>query len=147
MRVTWTARRSNQSILKEIDPFTISSNFDIPTYGLAIYHESSLRAGERWRFTAGLRLDYENTKMTYDNMASVNYLFDMTSRNPNIPVLNRTVDVPFKGEEKLDYLELLPKFAINYTTGIGDVYVTATRGYKAGGFNTQIFSDILQNKT
>ncbi len=130
-----------------IDPFTISSNFDIPTYGLALYHESSLRAGERWRFTAGLRLDYENTKMTYDNMASVGYKLDMTSVNSRIPVLNRTVDVPFKGEEKLDYLELLPKFAINYTTGIGDVYVTATRGYKAGGFNTQIFSDILQNKT
>ena len=130
-----------------IDPFTISSNFDIPTYGLAIYHESSLRAGERWRFTAGLRLDYENTKMTYDNMASVNYKFDMSAMSPMMPVLNRTVEVPFKGEEKLSYLELLPKFAINYTTGIGDVYVTATRGYKAGGFNTQIFSDILQNKT
>ncbi|MBQ5922379.1 MAG: TonB-dependent receptor [Alistipes sp.] len=130
-----------------IDPFTIDSNFDIPTYGLALYHESSLRAGERWRFTAGLRLDYESTKMNYDNMATVNYKFDMTAMSPYIPVLNRSVEVPFTGEEKLDYLELLPKFAINYTTGIGDVYATVTRGYKAGGFNTQIFSDILQNKT
>jgi outer membrane receptor protein involved in Fe transport len=43
-------------------------------------------------------------------------------------------------------LELLPKFAVNFTTGVGDLYATATRGYKAGGFNTQIFSDILQNK-
>ena len=131
----------------EIDPFTINSNFDIPTYGLALYHESSLRAGERWRFTAGLRLDYESTKMNYDNMATVNYKFDMTAMSPYIPVLNRSVEVPFTGEEKLDYLELLPKFAINYTTGIGDIYATVTRGYKAGGFNTQIFSDILQNKT
>ena len=130
-----------------IDPFTIDSNFDIPTYGLALYHESSLRAGERWRFTAGLRLDYESTKMNYDNMATVNYKFDMTAMSPYIPVLNRSVEVPFTGEEKLDYLELLPKFAINYTTGVGDVYATVTRGYKAGGFNTQIFSDILQNKT
>ena len=130
-----------------IDPFTINSNFDIPTYGLALYHESSLRAGERWRFTAGLRLDYESTKMNYDNMATVNYKFDMTAMSPYIPVLNRSVEVPFTGEEKLDYLELLPKFAINYTTGVGDIYATVTRGYKAGGFNTQIFSDILQNKT
>ena len=130
-----------------IDPFTIDSNFDIPTYGLALYHESSLRAGERWRFTAGLRLDYESTKMNYDNMATVNYKFDMTAMSPYIPVLNRSVEVPFTGEEKLDYLELLPKFAINYTTGVGDIYATVTRGYKAGGFNTQIFSDILQNKT
>jgi outer membrane receptor protein involved in Fe transport len=35
---------------------------------------------------------------------------------------------------------------VNYTTGAGDLYATVTRGYKAGGFNTQIFSDILQNK-
>lgn len=129
-----------------IDPFTIESNFDIPTYGLALYHESSFRAGERWRLTAGLRLDYENTQMDYDNFSSVAYSFDMTAMNPHIPVLNRTVEVPFTGKEKLDYLELLPKFAVNYTTGAGDLYATVTRGYKAGGFNTQIFSDILQNK-
>jgi outer membrane receptor protein involved in Fe transport len=84
--------------------------------------------------------------MDYDNFSAVDYKFDMSSMNPNIPVLNRTVEVPFKGRESLDFLELLPKFAVNYTTGVGDVYATVTRGYKAGGFNTQIFSDILQNK-
>lgn len=134
-----------KSFLK-VNPFDIESNFDIPTYGLALYHESSYRAGERWRFTVGLRLDYEKTTMDYDNLAAVDYKFDMSSMNPNIPVLNRTVEVPFKGRESLDFLELLPKFAVNYTTGVGDVYATVTRGYKAGGFNTQIFSDILQNK-
>ena len=49
------------------DALRVDSNFDIPTYGLALYHESSLTAGERWRFTAGLRLDYEASKMKYDN--------------------------------------------------------------------------------
>ena len=132
-----------------IDPFVLDSNFDIPTYGLALYHESSLRAGERWRFTAGLRLDYEASKMDYDNFAQVNYSFNMPPMRPGMPAIsinNRPVEVPFKGQEKLDYLELLPKFAVNFTTGVGDLYLTATRGYKAGGFNTQIFSDILQNK-
>ena len=132
-----------------IDPFVLDSNFDIPTYGLALYHESSLRAGERWRFTAGLRLDYEASKMDYDNFSQVNYSFNMPPMRPGMPAIsinNRPVKVPFKGQEKLDYLELLPKFAVNFTTGVGDLYLTATRGYKAGGFNTQIFSDILQNK-
>lgn len=129
-----------------VNPFDIESNFDIPTYGLALYHESSLKAGERWRFTVGLRLDYEKTRMDYDNFSAVDYKFDMSAMNPNIPVLNRTVEVPFAGRESLDFLELLPKFAVNYTTRVGDIYATVTRGYKAGGFNTQIFSDILQNK-
>jgi outer membrane receptor protein involved in Fe transport len=132
-----------------IDPFVLGSNFDIPTYGLALYHESSIKAGERWRFTAGLRLDYEKSKMDYDNFATIYYSFTMPSMGPNMPsvnIENRPVEVPFKVDEELDYLELLPKFAVNFTTDAGDLYLTATRGYKAGGFNTQIFSDILQNK-
>ncbi len=126
---------------------TVDSNFDLPTYGLALYHESSIKAGERWRFTAGLRLDYEASKMKYDNYSEMGY--KMGAMRPGMPDMIpdfRIVKVPFKGEEKMDYLELLPKFAVNFTTGAGDLYATVTRGYKAGGFNTQIFSDILQNK-
>ncbi len=124
----------------EESEFDIASNFDIPTYGLAVYHESSLRAGERWRFTAGLRLDYESTRMDYDNYTAVNYRLTPMMRD------YKQIEVPFAGREKLDYLELLPKFSVNFSTGAGDLYATVTRGYKAGGFNTQIFSDILQNK-
>ena len=132
-----------------IDPFSIDSNFDIPTYGLAVYHESSLDVGQRWRFTAGLRLDYENSKMDFDNTSTIVYSFNMPPMGPAMPPIsinNRHFTIPFQGTEKLEYLELLPKFAINYKTNAGDLYATATRGYKAGGFNTQIFSDILQNK-
>lgn len=137
-----------KSFLK-IDPFSIDSNFDIPTFGAAVYHESSIQAGRRWRFTLGLRLDYENSKMDYDNISTIVYSFTMPSMVPGMPAIsipNREYTLPFKGTERLEYLELLPKFAVNYTTGAGDLYVTAARGYKAGGFNTQIFSDILQNK-
>lgn len=129
-----------------IDPFVIESNFDLPTYGLAFYHESSLKAGERWRFTAGLRLDYEASRMFFDNYSSVHYSVDMSAIRPGLSKIEKDELVEFKGEEKMDYFELLPKFAVNYTTGAGDLYATVTRGYKAGGFNTQIFSDILQNK-
>ena len=128
------------------DELVVASNFDLPTYGLALYHESSVKAGERWRFTAGLRLDYEASKMNYDNHSAIGY--KVGPMRPGMPdmIPMHTVEVPFSGEEKMDYLELLPKFAVNFTTGAGDLYATVTRGYKAGGFNTQIFSDILQNK-
>ncbi|MBR5863129.1 MAG: TonB-dependent receptor [Alistipes sp.] len=127
------------------DVLAIESNFTLPTYGLALYHESSISAGERWRFTAGLRLDYEAARMEYNNFAELGYKMDMSSMRPGM-LIEGKMNVPFQGEEKLDFLELLPKFAVNYTTGKGDLYLTATRGYKAGGFNTQIFSDILQSK-
>jgi outer membrane receptor protein involved in Fe transport len=126
------------------DHLLVDSNFDLQTYGLALYHESSLSAGERWRFTAGLRLDYEASTMDYDNYSAIGY--KMGSMRPGMPPMIpdfRQVEVPFKGREEMDYLEVLPKFAINFSTGAGDLYATVTRGYKAGGFNTQIFSDIL----
>lgn len=132
-----------------INPFDLESDFDIPTYGAAVYHESSLRAGKRWRFTAGLRLDYEKSTMDYDNFSEVVYSFNMPAMRPGmspIDINNKPVVVKMQGKEELDFLELLPKVAVNFTTGVGDLYATATRGYKAGGFNTQIFSDILQNK-
>ena len=126
-------------LMIEESAFDIASNFEIPTYGLALYHESSLRAG-RWRFTAGLRLDYEASRMDYDNYTSIHYRL-----SPMMPQF-KELSMPFAGRERMDFLELLPKFAVNFTTGAGDLYVAASRGYKAGGFNTQIFSDILQNR-
>lgn len=126
-------------LMIEESAFDIVSNFKIPTYGLALYHESSLRAG-RWRFTAGLRLDYEASRMDYDNYTSIHYRL-----SPMMPQF-KELSMPFAGRERMDFLELLPKFAVNFSTGVGELYVAASRGYKAGGFNTQIFSDILQNR-
>lgn len=126
-------------LMIEESAFDIASNFKIPTYGLALYHESSLRAG-RWRFTAGLRLDYEASRMDYDNYTSIHYRL-----SPMMPQF-KELSMPFAGRERMDFLELLPKFAVNFSTGAGELYVAASRGYKAGGFNTQIFSDILQNR-
>ena len=126
-------------LMIEESAFDIASNFKIPTYGLALYHESSLRAG-RWRFTAGLRLDYEASRMDYDNYTSIHYRL-----SPMMPQF-KELSMPFAGRERMDFLELLPKFAVNFSAGAGELYVAASRGYKAGGFNTQIFSDILQNR-
>ena len=126
-------------LMIEESAFDIASNFEIPTYGLALYHESSLRAG-RWRFTAGLRLDYEASRMDYDNYTSIHYRL-----SPMMPQF-KELSMPFAGRERMDFLELLPKFAVNFSTGVGELYGAASRGYKAGGFNTQIFSDILQNR-
>ena len=119
--------------------FVINSDFKIPTYGAALYHQSSYRLGD-FRVTAGIRFDLEYSSMSYNSNATIPYMFDMT--------MKEYCDLysEFKGRESQLFFEILPKIAAEYSFDQGSAYATITRGYKAGGFNTQIFSDILQSK-
>lgn len=120
--------------------FPIQSNFDIPVWNVALYHESHFPVGA-WQFTAGLRLDYEGAAMTYDCTASLNYqLLGMMSAP-------RLFTDRYHGTLSHGIPVFLPKLAVEYR-GLPDtrIYTSATKGYRAGGFNTQIFSDILQNR-
>lgn len=121
--------------------FVITSDFEIPTYGAALYHQSSLTIGA-WRLTAGIRFDLEYASMDYHSASDISVRFgllDGTNTNAYIPVHST-----FKGREQQMFFEILPKIAAEYRFTQGSAYATITRGYKAGGFNTQIFSDILQ---
>ena len=129
----------DNNIKFDTDNFVISSDFNIPTYGTALYHQSYFDFG-RWRLTAGIRFDVEHTSMEYHSQAELGYMFDYTMTDYK-PLLTE-----FKGREKQLFWEILPKLSIEYTTSVGNIYGTITRGYKSGGYNTQIFSDILQSK-
>ena len=48
----------NNNMLIGGDNFVINSDFSIPTYGAALYHQSSYRLGN-WQLTAGIRFDLE----------------------------------------------------------------------------------------
>lgn len=51
------------------------------------------------------------------------------------------------GKLSNDYLQLLPKFAIQYEWKKGNnVYATVSRGYRSGGYNVQMFSDLIQSE-
>lgn len=120
--------------------FEISSDFKLPMYGLAAYHQSDFRVG-KWNFTLGLRVDYEHQKMNYHSQADVHYLFSMLMSD------YKAYTTLFEGEQQQDYLEFLPKISVQYFFNErSHVYAYAAKGYKAGGYNTQIFSDILQNR-
>ncbi|MBQ7717195.1 MAG: TonB-dependent receptor, partial [Prevotella sp.] len=50
-------------------------------------------------------------------------------------------------EENSHFDQLLPKFGLTYKlNGGSNIYATVTKGYRAGGFNFQMFSDILQTE-
>lgn len=126
--------------------FPLESYFTIPTWGIAIYHESDLRLG-KFTLTGALRLDYERAVMNYESVCNTGY--SIFSLDGGLKEFYRHVDINIDENGRLsrDFLTLLPKFAINYELGnLGNIYASIAKGYKAGGFNTQMFSDVLQQR-
>ncbi|GHT09808.1 TonB-dependent receptor [Bacteroidia bacterium] len=126
-------------LLLQEDEFMIHSRFKMPALGAAVFHQSSFTLGS-WKLTAGLRFDYEHTAIDYHNFADIHYRFTLTM--PNYKPLRTEL----KNEKQMNFYELMPHFSIAYNTHAGNVYATVARGYKTGGYNTQIFSDIVQNQ-
>ena len=65
----------NEEYSISADELPLYSDFRMPVYGGAVYHESNLRLG-RWRLTAGIRFDVEHTSLAYHSrtdMDSVSY--------------------------------------------------------------------------
>lgn len=126
------------------DNFPIGSEFLINTFGAALYHESYFTF-DRWLVTAGLRLDYEGNTMDYCSDASINYRFLPTMKDW------KAFETVYEGRVGNHYLELLPKVSVLYDLhgsgkpGNAAIFAVVSKGYRSGGFNTQIFSDILQN--
>lgn len=128
----------------EGDELLLDSDFTTHTGGIALYHESSLRAGH-WLFKLGIRMDYETSQMRYRNDTEGYY-----TAFPSDDTKDST-EVPFSiaphGILSQNTIEFLPKLAISVDLGRNKrnmLYLSAAKGYKAGGFNTQMFSEILQ---
>ena len=134
--------------------FVLGSDFRLPSGGLAVYHESQYKFSG-WTFRLGLRLDYEHVGMHYWNECNTSYTVYDNPTGVLPPADNlepyRRVPVDLTGEGKLshDYLQFLPKLSVIKELPAlegGNVYLTVGKGYKAGGFNTQMFSDVLQQR-
>lgn len=123
-----------------VSGFTADSRFTILSWNAALYHESAFTWG-RWQLTAGLRIDYEGAWMGYDCLTEIPYRM--------VPYMSeaRTCQDTYTGALAHGAFQLLPKLAVQYN-GPGNWHFNAllSKGYRAGGFNTQIFSDILQNR-
>ena len=119
----------------------VCSDFIIDTWNAALFHESVFDLG-RWTLTAGLRLDYEGGTMEYDCNTTLHYRF------APIMTTDRELSIPYRGSVSHNHFEVLPKLsALFKASDMITLYSTLSKGYRAGGFNTQIFSDILQNLT
>lgn len=130
-------------------PLPVSGVFDTPILNGAIYHQSTFNdvLVEGLSVTAGLRLDYEKLKLDYNSVCDMNFDFDVSL--PFLPigiVRHLNAKTQFIGKESTDYLQLLPKFTIQYAwNSKNNVYATVSKGYRSGGYNIQMFSDLIQN--
>ena len=121
------------------DNFVIYDDFIIPSFGVAAYVQGGY-SYEGLDIKAGLRLDYEYSSMSYDSHSTVHYSTYKDLRDM------QELNTVFKGAEAVDAFELLPSLSVSYGGNWGNVYTSVRKGFKAGGFNTQLFSDILQSK-
>ncbi|MBQ7856253.1 MAG: TonB-dependent receptor [Alistipes sp.] len=127
------------------DNLLLDSHFTTVTAGWAAYHQSSLRAG-RWLFTLGIRLDGEHVRMRYNNTVDSQYTATKVSsgEKQTVPLL-----INDKGTLSKTFFEVLPRLCVMVDLDAAkrnNLYVSASKGYKAGGFNTQMFSEVLQRR-
>ena len=128
--------------------FRLESDFENPGFGLALYHQSTYSI-DRWTFSAGLRLDYEKTSLSYLSQCNTSYTTYKESVSPDNIFANTPVNIYDTGDLNKDFIQLLPKVSAIYqlpTKNISTLFFSIAKGYKAGGFNTQMFSDVLQQK-
>lgn len=118
--------------------FTIYSDFITSNTDVGFYHTSYL-TWNRWQLELGLRLEYEQSLFRYDSYGRYYYNF--------VPYITEytLLESKFNGNSALRYLEILPRVAASYKQDGWTVFASIAEGYKAGGFNTQLFSDIIRN--
>ncbi|MCM1076286.1 MAG: TonB-dependent receptor [Bacteroides sp.] len=123
------------------DELLLNSDFTNPVKGIAVYHQSSYD----WRnFTAavGLRLDYEHTSLRYRSRSSSS----CTMYRGDRPLGSVSVDIDDSDRLSSHFTQLLPKFSLTYNLPHSAIFASVSKGYKAGGYNTQMFSEFLQQR-
>lgn len=121
--------------------FILGSEFTIPTVGAAVYGQLEKHVSN-FTLTFGMRFDYEHTSMNYHSFTNTGYtVYHQNEIFGHVPI-----NINQYGNLSRNFFELIPKVSIRYSINDADIYVICSKGYKAGGFNTQMFSDVLQQK-
>lgn len=126
----------------------LNSDFILPARGVSLYHESVAKTGN-WTFTLGLRWDVEQTRIKYRSRTNSTYtIYDATGDEPVVWRPAIRIDIDDTGKLSRTYSQLLPKLSVSYRlpSTLGNVFASVTKGYKSGGYNTQMFSDVLQQR-
>lgn len=142
------------NILK-ISDNNVPGLFHTPQWNVGVYHESHIRLFDRITVTLGLRYDYQKMSIEYatQSMFTLSGKGTMMMPGQGGQMMQIPVDFTSKFLSRLEntadkgYSELLPKFGLTLDLGNGsNVYAVASKGFRAGGYNIQMFSDIFSNE-
>ena len=119
----------------------VPETFKTPQMSLGLYHESNFLLTDRLKATLGLRLAHDWVKIEYDALAYMNMTGGTAEHQATYHLTSHVQDSRSKS-----FTQLLPKFGLTYSfdENIGNIYALVSKGYRAGGYNIQMFSDILQ---
>ncbi len=124
-----------------MDMATVPGLFHTPTHNLGIFHQSSIDITDRLTATLGLRYDFSHVSIDYHTVGAAS--LDESVMGVNVKASVRSV---LQNKEKTDFSQWLPKVGLTYRLGSegSNIYAIVSKGYRAGGYNIQMFSDILQ---
>lgn len=128
--------------------FPLDSRFYTPMRGVALYHKSTLNL-DNWTLAGGIRVDMERPSISYQSSCHTSYTtLDLTDPNDPKVYMVSPIDIYLKNHISETYTQVLPCLEAQwkFPSRKGSVYVNIAKGYKAGGYNTQMFSDVLQQK-
>lgn len=123
----------------------LGSDFHITDGGFALYHQSTVDLGP---LTAeiGLRWDIEHVSMDYVNRCNTSVTMYRTMPDGSLrPLAQRPVAIDSAGNLSQTFNEVLPQLSLRWDIN-ASAYLRASvsKGYKAGGYNPQMFSNVLQ---
>ncbi|MBR5686468.1 MAG: TonB-dependent receptor [Prevotella sp.] len=117
--------------------------FRTPQFNLGFFHESNIDITDRLTATLGLRYDFTRSEVEYDTQATMAMTANVMGTEATYALTSA-----LSHQEHNDFGQLLPKVGLLYRIDDNgsNVYATVSKGYRAGGFNIQMFSDILQTE-
>lgn len=135
MELRWDERR-----------FELGSNFNQHDGGFALYHQSTVRLGE-FTLQGGLRWDIEHVSLDYHSLCHTSATMGrLLPGGRFMPLGSRPIDIDKTGHLSQTFNQLLPRVTVDWTHGAVNLRASVAKGYKAGGYNVQMFSDILQQQ-
>lgn len=122
----------------------VPGKFKTPVLNAGVFHESNISFFNRLTATVGLRYDYQRVKIDYNTRA----LFALTMAMPDRPAMGGQYVSALSNSSAKSYHQLLPKIALTYRfdNNGNNVYALVSKGFRAGGYNLQMFSDIFQTE-
>lgn len=136
MQLRWDAR----SML-------LHSRFDVADGGFAVYHQSGVDLGA-WKIQAGLRYDIERVDLDYTTRVNTSATMGrLLPAGKWMPLQQQVIGIDNGGNLHQTFGQLLPQVSVSWQPSacIG-LAASVAKGYKAGGYNTQMLSDVLQQQ-